>query len=251
MVNLNDPVWKTLSSAGNDADKWLQVLLDGKGDTRENIEILAEDLSHQLSWYDATAYVLPHLAAFCPRLSKEDKVFLIAQMGAAIAAEAECPLAPDTEAYHEFQEGLEGLRQETKSLAADTEVHALLGAGTETGTMFALGALAMIGDRKHAYGLWYMSGSTWEEGPAACTCGWEDECVPLAEQPDCIEPTEIGPWDGKTLDDERVWLSGLLELAGDDMIRPVLPLVYGTGICPDCGEREPYWSWMDRYMAEC
>ena len=93
MVQLNDPVWKTLSSAGNDADKWLQVLLDGKGDTRENIEILAEDLSHQLSWYDATAYVLPHLAALCPRLSKDDKVFLIARMGAAIAAEADCPLS--------------------------------------------------------------------------------------------------------------------------------------------------------------
>jgi hypothetical protein len=37
--------------------------------------------------------------------------------------------------------------------------------------MFALGALAVVGDRKHAYDLWYLSGSTWEEGPAACECG--------------------------------------------------------------------------------
>jgi hypothetical protein len=47
---------------------------------------------------------------------KEDKVFLIAQMGAAIAAEAVEPLTPDTEAYCEFQEGLEGLRRETVPL---------------------------------------------------------------------------------------------------------------------------------------
>lgn len=139
MVDLNDPVWKTLSSAGNDADKWLQALIGGKGSTRENIEIVAEDLSHQLIWYSATAYALPHLAAFCPTLSKEDKVFLIAQMGAAIAAEASCPLAPNTQAYLEFQEGLEGLRKETKPLITDPDVHDLLEADAELGSMFALG----------------------------------------------------------------------------------------------------------------
>ena len=47
---------------------------------------------------------------------KEDKVFLIAQMGAAIVTEAVEPLTPDTEAYREFQEGLEGLRRETVPL---------------------------------------------------------------------------------------------------------------------------------------
>ncbi len=88
MIKLNAPVWQTLSSAGNDAEKWLLALTEGNGNTRETIEILAEDLSHQLSWYTATAYTLPHIAAFCPKLSKENKVFLIAQMGAAIATEA-------------------------------------------------------------------------------------------------------------------------------------------------------------------
>ena len=111
------------------------------------------------------------MAALCPRLSKEDKVFLIAQMGAAIAAEAVEPLEPDTEAYREFQEGLEGLRRETVPLLTDPEVHKPLCGEAELGTMFALGALAVVGDRKHAYDLWYLSGSTWEEGPAACECG--------------------------------------------------------------------------------
>lgn len=251
MVRLNDPVWKTLSSAGNDADKWLQALIEGKGDTRENIEIIAEDLSHQLSWYSATAYALPHLAAFCPKLSKEDKVFLIAQMGAAIAAEAVCPLIPNTEAYLEFQEGLEGLRKETKPLITDPDVHALLKADTELGNMFSLGALAVMANRKHAYGLWYLSGSTWEEAPAACVCGWLDETISLVEQPECINPIEIDVWDKHSLDNEVVWLNGLLELAGDDMISPVLPLLYGEGICPECGRQEPYWNWLDRFQAEC
>ncbi len=170
MIKLNAPVWQTLSSAGNDAEKWLLALTEGNGNTRETIEILAEDLSHQLSWYTATAYTLPHIAAFCPKLSKEDKVFLIAQMGAAIATEAIEPLSPESEAYREFHEGLEGLRKETESLLTDAEVHALLETDAELGTMFSLGALAIIGNRAHAYALWYLSGSTWEEGPAACEC---------------------------------------------------------------------------------
>ena len=247
MIRLDAPIWEKLSSAGNDVDRWLRELVEGKGDLRESIEVVAEDLSHQLSWYSATAYALPHLAALCPRLSKEDKVFLIAQMGEAIAAEAVEPLEPDTEAYRESQEGLEGLRRETVTLLTDPEVHTQLCEDAELGMMFALGALAIVGDRKHAYDLWYLSGSTWEEAPAACPCGWEDETLPLAEQPDPLEPIEILPWDKKSLDNEAVWLNGLLELAGDDLIRPILPLVYGTGTCPDCGKQEPYWDWFCRF----
>jgi len=225
--------------------------VEGKGDFRENIEVVAENLSHQLSWYSAAAYALPHLAALCPRLSKVDRVFLIAQMGAAIAAEAVEPLEPDTEAYREFQEGLEGLRREIVPLLTDPEVHRKLCGEAELGTMFALGALAVVGDRKHAYDLWYLSGSTWEEGAAACECGWDDETIPLAEPPEFLEPAEIGPWDKQSLKDEAVWLSGLLSLIGDEMIVPILPLVYGHGICPECGKREPFWVWMDRFVGEC
>ena len=146
MIRLDAPIWKKLSSAGNDVDRWLRELMEGKGDLRESIEVVAEDLSHQLSWYSATAYALPHLAALCPRLSKEDRVYLIAQMGAAIAAEAVEPLEPDTEAYREFQEGLEGLRRETVTLLTDPEVHTQLCEDAELGMMFALGALAIVGE---------------------------------------------------------------------------------------------------------
>ena len=193
----------------------------------------------------------PSHASRADWFSKEDRVYLIAQMGAAIAAEAVEPLEPDTEAYREFQEGLEGLRRETVPLLTDPEVHNQLCGDAELGTMFALGALAVVGDRKHAYDLWYLSGSTWEEGPAACECGWDDETISLTEPPEFLEPVEIGPWDKQSLADEAVWLYGLLSLIGDEMIAPILPLVYGTGTCPECGERESFWVWMDRFVGEC
>ncbi|MCI8809692.1 MAG: hypothetical protein HFF84_06095 [Oscillibacter sp.] len=247
MVDLNAPVWGTLSAAGNDADKWLRRLLEEPDNFRDNMDILAEDLSHQLSYYSATAYVLPYLAALCPKLSTEDKVYLIAQMGAAIAAEAEQPLEPGSEAYREFQEGLEGLRRETEPLVTGPAAAALLPGSGELGQMFALGALAILGDRQHARQLYYASGSCWEEAPAACSCGWNDETLPLSEELDCAEPASIKDWDGKSLTEEAVWFQGLLSLAEDEMITPTLPILYGTGVCPECGKRESFWAWMERF----
>lgn len=251
MVDINAPVWKELHSAGNDADKWLRWLLEGEGELHEAIELLTEDLSHQLSYYSATAYVLPHLAQFCSKLSLEDKLFLIAKTGAAIAAEAEYPLPPDTESAREFQEGLTGLRQETERLIANPKLAELLKCDPELGQEFCLSALAILGDRKHAYALYLLSGSCWEEGAAACTCGWNDETISLVEQPDCLEPVTIEAWDGKDLREEAVWFQGLLAYTGEKEISSILPLVYGTGICPNCGKQEAYWTWLERFMEEC
>lgn len=98
------------------------------------------------------------------------------------------------------------------------------------------------------YDLWYLSGSAWGEGPAACECGWDDETIPFTGPPKFLKPAQVGQWDGQSLENEAVWLHGLLSLLDDEMIAPVIPLVYGFGVCPKCGRREPYWVWMDRFV---
>ena len=249
MIQRTDARWGSVISNlnGSQVELWLTKLMEGDGSPQEAIFGLSEELSHQLSWNRITAYVLPHLAAFVPNLSKKDQVYLIAQMGAAIAAEAECPLPLGTEAYQEFYEGLSGLQKEVKTMIADPQVQLLLAEDTELGVMFTLGALAVIGDRNHAYGFWLLSGSVWEEGMAACACGWDEESIPFLEQPDCIEEIQIDPWDGTSFEHEAVWLNGVLELVGDNPVSSILPLVYGTGVCPECGETEPYWDWLYRF----
>ncbi len=250
MITLDAPVWQTLSSAGNDADKWLRCLLAGEGDLHENIQILAEDISHQLSYYSATAYVLPHLAAFCHGLSPKDKVFLIAQMGAAIAAEADCPLSPGTEPFREFEEGLAGLCRETQHLLTDPALPRLLGNDPDLGQQFALAALAILGNRKHALAMNFMSGSCWEEVAIACSCGWNDETYCFSDEPTHLKPAEIDTWDGNSLTDEAVWFHGLLALAEEEDISPILPYVYGDCVCPACGRQEPFWNFFDRFYEE-
>lgn len=244
MVDLNDSVWRGLDSAGGNAAEALRRVLEGGGAFRENMAILGENLSHQLTWYSATACVLPHLAALCPRLSPADRMFLIAQMGPAAAAEAEWPLSPGTDVYREFYEGINGLRPVVKDLIQN-HMDVLTAASEADRAMFALGALAFLGNRRRAYALWHLSGYCWEEGPAACSCGWECELFDLTADSEYLEAADIAPWDGKSLKDEAVWLNGLLSRLGVEEIP--LPRLYGTAACPECGKREPYWTMFDCY----
>ena len=86
MIDLNHPLWNTLSSAGPNTAELLKKLTRNEGDFYDTVDILAENLSHQLSWYDVTAYALPHLARLCRTLDVEKKLYLIANTGAAVAA---------------------------------------------------------------------------------------------------------------------------------------------------------------------
>lgn len=250
MVDLDAPVWKTLQSAAYDFDPWFRKLLRGEVPFRDSGPNLFECLCHQLSWYNITPYVLPHLAALCRRCGTEDQIILIGQLGAVIATETVASLEPDSEPWREFHEGLDAFRSLTRDLILN-HMDVLRSVTYESRQMFALGALAVLGDRRHAYDLFLLSGYCWEEGQAACECGWYDDFLPLAEEPDCLKPAVFARWDKHSLDNEGVWFSGLLTCLGDEEILPVLPLIYGTGVCPKCGKQEPYWNWLDRYMEEC
>ena len=251
MIPLDSPIWKELDSAGSDADEILRDLMEGKGDFCEDMECLGEDLSCQFCYYDATAYVLPHLAVLCTKLSPKDKAFLIAEIGPAIAAEGVWPLDPNTEAYHEFQEGLRGLRHETEKLVMNPDIAAILGNNLRKRQSFALSALAILGNRMHAYGMVLLIDRDWEECIGACSCGWEEEVISFYTDQDyfCMESTPIAPWDGKSIDDEPVWFQGLLRRIGDEETIRFLPFAYGTCICPDCGKRAAYWEWLAKFIG--
>lgn len=118
------------------------------------------------------------------------------------AAEGVWPLKPDTEAFREFQEGLRGLRRETEKLVTNPNIAAVLGNNSTQREHFALSALAILGNRMHAYGMWLVLDNDWEDCIGVCLCGWEAEVISfrtdkdeadiycltisLAAKPDCI-----------------------------------------------------------------
>lgn len=59
MIPLDSPIWKELDSSGSDTYEVFHNLMEGKGDFREDMEFLGEDLSCQFCYYETTAYVLP------------------------------------------------------------------------------------------------------------------------------------------------------------------------------------------------
>ena len=239
MIDLNAPVWRAINQY---AQKSLQQLEAGEGDFRENVDRLADNTSHQLSWYDATAYVLPHVARLCEKLSVEEKLYLIAQMGPAVAAESQVSLSPDTEEFREFHEGLAPLAQEARELVEHhmEEIKAL---PKDLPLVFAVAALALLWDRKHAWYLYLWA--PWDELPAMCPdCDWYEECMDFSLED---EPEFVAPGD---LDEEGTWLQKLLTAIGDRELLPRLPYLYGTCTCPECGASGPLWAWMDRAYEE-
>lgn len=239
MIDLNAPVWRAINQY---AQKSLQQLEAGEGDFRENVDRLADNTSHQLSWYDATAYALPHVARLCKKLSVEEKLYLIAQMGPAVAAESQASLSPDTEEFREFHEGLAPLAQEARELVERhmEEVKAL---PKDLPLVFAVAALALLRDRKRAWYLYLWA--PWDELPAMCPeCGWYEECMDfsLEEEPEFVAPG--------ALNEEGAWLQKLLTEIGGQELLPRLPYLYGTCTCPECGASGPLWAWMDRAYEE-
>lgn len=251
MIPLDSPIWKELGSAASDTDEILRDLMEGKGDFRENMECLNGNLSHQACYYEATAYVLPHLAVLCAKLSLEDKAFLITEIGLAIAAEGVWPLGPDTEAFREFQEGLRGLRRETEKLVKNPDIAAILGNNLMRRESFVLSALAILGNRMHAYGMVLLLDRDWEDCSGACSCGWEADFISFRTDKNyfCMESVSIASWDGKSLDNEPVWFQGLLHRIGDEEVIRFLPFIYGTCVCPGCGKRTAYWEWLAKYIG--
>lgn len=252
MVDLNASDWKEVRAASGNIPQLLGKLKNSTEHFPDVVDTLMENLSHQLSFYTATAYALPHLAELGTTLSTDKKIYLLATLGPAVAAEGTEPLDPDSALWREFQEGLAPLRLEMKTLILK-HMDALKALSSDLQQQFAVSALALLGERKRAFYLYLYAG--WEEFPAACAndeCDWCEECMDLSleEEPELTTPVSLEPWDGVSLEREEVWFPGLLEKLGDEDILPRLPYLYGTCTCPVCGASGLTWEWIDRFYEE-
>lgn len=256
-------------------NKIIRLDFEEKEDDRINFDNLCENLSHQLSFYDATYLALPYLVLLLEkkRLARDFhwQMLILLQAGIILSTELPCytslgprsELAENMEGSDYGEEETWGLPEEVmKSYQLSKEIlreraedflkqhlEEIKEEDEEDRKYFATGLLAILGDPGAANQL-LLGG--WEQVVAECPeCGYYDDEMEMDgfEDQEIVEeriqpaPLAIGKWDGKSFEDTYVWFSNLVhELGIEDEWK--LPYYYGTYTCPECGNQGVLMEWM-------
>lgn len=234
-------------------DKIVRLDFEEKDDDRINFDNLCENLSHQLSFYDATYLVMPYLVLLLEKKRRAQdfkwQLLIIREAGIILSTEGEQGGSSEVpeEVLECYQLSKELLRDMTEEFL-DQHLEELKQESEDGLQYFLSGLLAIFGDPQAAFQL--VVGS-WEQTPVSCPeCDYFDEEMEdgfyeedlIKEK---VEPAEsvIGKWDGKSFEDSYLWFSNLAhELGIEDEWK--IPYYYGTYTCPECGKKGILIEWM-------
>ena len=234
-------------------EKIIRLDFEDKADDTINLDNLCENLSHQMSFYDATYLAMPYLALLF-ELKKQQQDFegqylLICQAGMIFATDLPCDngkgsasLPPEIQTSYQQSKTLfqkmtqEFLEQNMEQLKQK-----------ESGDLqfFCTSLLAILKDPQAAYQL--VVGS-WEQVCVECpSCEYYDEDMESEGfyNPEIVK-ARVAPV-GQDLQEPNKstyqWLCDLFDAFGiEDAWK--LPYYYGTYTCPECGEQGILMDWM-------
>lgn len=245
-----------------------------KEEEQINFDNLCENLSHQLSFYDATYLVIPYFLLLFEKKRKEQDF----QWQMQILENAGIILSTDFPANNGKKDGLSKDILESYQLSIELfrerakeflrEHMGILKQEDPTELQyFCTGLLALFGNPEEAF---QMIIGSWEQAPVAClSCGYFDEEMEMegfydagesgGEEPEAegsnggpavkkrVTPAAsvLGKWDGEDFEDTYLWFSNLahdLGMEGEWKI----PYYYGTYTCPECGSKGILMDWMKK-----
>lgn len=217
---------------------------------------LCENLTHQLSLYEAFYLAVPYLVLLLEKKRRQGdyewEKKIITETGIALSTDIPaCGGGEGAEMPEEIRESyrlsIEILQNMTKEFLARNMTRLK---AEEPGWLqyFCTGVMGILGDREAAY---QMIMGSWEQCPLCCPeCDFFDEEMEAdgfcdEEQLKKIEPAEsvIGKWDGKSYEDTYLWFSNLTHMLGAADAWKVA-YYYGTYTCPECGSRGTLIEWM-------
>lgn len=241
-----------------ETEKIRRLDVEDKDSYEITFDNLSENLTHQLSLYDASYLVMPYLVLLLELKRQEDdfqwQMKVIALAGDVLATDIpDCGGGSEGEArmpgnvMESYHLSVAALREMTKEFL-DKNMDRLKEEESEWLQYFSTDLLAILGDKEAAY---QMLIGQWEQCPLSCpNCGYYDEEMESdgfydREQLKKIEPAPsvIGKWDGKSYEDTYVWFCNLVHLLGvkDEW---KVPYYFGTYTCPECGSRGILIEWM-------
>lgn len=217
---------------------------------------LSENLTHQLSFYDAAYLAMPYLVLLL-ELKRQENDFdwemkVISLAGDILSTDSMCckgeeEAAAEKEVSDSYERSVAILKEMTKDFL-DKNMDGLKEQDSGWLQYFCTGLMAILGDRDAA---WQMMIGQWEQCPVSCPdCGFYDEEMEAdgfydKEQLKKIEPAPsvLGKWDKKSYDDTYLWFSNLVHLLGVEDEWKVA-YYYGTYTCPECGSKGILMEWM-------
>ena len=228
---------------------------------KENEQILfdnlCENLTHQLSFYDATYLAIPYLVLLLEKKRKEQdfkwQMQVISEAGVILSTNIpynEYDRTPtiSEDILESYDLSIEYLKEMTKEFLQQN-LERLKEEDPFDLQYFCTSILSILGDPEMAF---YLLFGSWDQCYITCpNCNYYNENIQIDDFHNTeqileeIEPAEsvIGKWDQKSYEDTYLWFSNLLHILGIEEEWKI-PYYYGTYTCPECGSKGILIDWM-------
>lgn len=242
-------------------EKLRRLDFEEKGNEQIVFDNLCENLSHQLSFYDATYLVMPYLVLLLEKKRREQdfdwQMKIIMEAGIILSTDMSYEGSGDNkdsvhgEIMESYHLSIEYLKEMTKEFL-NQNMDKIKTKSPSDLQYFCTSLLAILGDSQAAF---QMILGGWEQCAVCCPeCDYFDEDMEAdgfydeEQMKEKVEPAEsvIGKWDGKSFDDTYLWFSNLAHMLGvEDEWK--IAYYYGTYTCPECGSKGTLIEWMKAY----
>lgn len=271
--DFNSPLWESYRGAYGNIEDYLVILMGERDKAPETFKLrrlesipktnyelafdnLCENLWHQMSFYPATWLALPYLARLMEGWEREKELEWMLRGILAAGSILATDVFGDRQGEEDICESYRNAGLQIRAMTIDVlagNLDDIRQKGVQWRREFSIAVTAILGERKLAYML-YLSGfqSYYIVCPACENCDEEME-VGYFELSERMKKTRTssGKWDGKSLEDVKLWLPNLLHLLEDEEGEELLSYYFGTYVCPECGEEMPVLAGMEEYyLAE-
>lgn len=266
LVDFNSPLWETYKGAyGNIKDEIITLTSEKHLFYKDNhdsdysiaFDNLFENLSHQMSFYNATYIALPYIVQLLDKYKNDflEQFYIISQVGFCIATDIPENHFPkeniDQTILDSYTESIAILQQKTKEFLFG-HIDLLKQMSSIEKSEFCTSILAILGDKYLAY---ILTLSAWDTFYILCSnCEYCNEELSYSfsskKELSQITPAVYQPnqWDKSSFDDTFIWLSAILSMLGEEHNIKILSYYCGMYTCPRCGKQKKVIDFIKNYF---
>ena len=265
LIDFHSHLWETYRGAYGNVKDDIVILTNKKqlfykknecSEYHIAFDNLFENLSHQMSFYNATYIALPYIIKLLEEYQNHfwEQYYIISKVGFCIATDI-----PENHTRHDvveqsilenYTESITILQQKTKEFLFKN-INILKQLAHYEISEFCTSILAILGDRYLAYILTLSSWDTFYILCSNCEYCNEELSYSFSNKSELkqITPAEpkIEQWDKASFDDTFLWLSSVLSMLGDENAVKTLCYYYGTYTCPRCGNQKSVIDFIKNY----